>query len=615
MKINSLIINNFQAFEKTEEIKLSDKMNLIIGQNNSGKSSILRSLNFNIANDSHISYEGKKNSPDIIIDIEINSSELLLEIKNGPYKSVIYSPVKSRFSSQGIDDIEDFFRGYDLINFKIKNTPSEFKLENNEYNYFQKKQLTEDDPIEFLTIKNHSGDTYCEFEINYFDKKEDTILFIKNLWNRKFFHFVAERLNTSKCALERTTLLAPNAQNLPSVLHTLRGERGSVLNKIINHLKEIIPSVGNISTVISPDRNDMVEIRVWPTEEMDGLDRSFSLSQSGGGISQVLSILCSIATSDNSIIAIDEIDTFLHPAAVKSLLRIIQTEYQTHQYIITTHSPEVISFSNPDKVLLVRRDGYSSSIEEVKIDDINILRDASNHLGVSMNDVFAAKRIIWVEGQTEEFCFPWIYNEICGKKTPIGTFFTAVVATGSFLEKRKDRELVYKIYQSLTQATSLYTEHPVFSFDAEGLSLVEQSEMNQRSSGSIHFLPRRMLECYVLNPEAIKNLIHEKNEDYRHIESSLVEETIMEFAKERKFLIKDIDPDFSSIDWLKSIDAAKIIKLTIEKLTECTVEFKKTTDVLFLLKNIHLNYPDNLLELSDYVKKLVETQKSINENK
>ena len=44
MRIDRFQIKNYMGFRKTEELSFSPAMNLIVGQNNVGKSSLLRAL-------------------------------------------------------------------------------------------------------------------------------------------------------------------------------------------------------------------------------------------------------------------------------------------------------------------------------------------------------------------------------------------------------------------------------------------------------------------------------------------------------------------------------------------------------------------------------------------
>ena len=231
----------------------------------------------------------------------------------------------------------------------------------------------------------------------------------------------------------------------------LQGERGDVFAQIVGNIREIFPTIGNMS--VTTTKKNEFEIMMWPTERMERTELAFSLDNSGTGVSQVVAILTVTAMFTQAIIVIDEINSFLHPAVAKSLLRIAQTRYNRHQYIITTHSPDVIGGSNAATVHLVRRNGYKSSVERVDLSKVDHFRDLADQLGISMTDVFGAERIIWVEGQTEAICFPYIYTSLYGS-LPRGLIFVPLIATGDFFAKTKRRELVLEIYRSLSAAAS-----------------------------------------------------------------------------------------------------------------------------------------------------------------
>jgi hypothetical protein len=372
----------------------------------------------------------------------------------------------------------------------------------------------------------------------------------------------------------------------------------------MGHLREIFPTVGNLSVRTRPE-NGSFEIRIWPTEAMERVELSFPLNSSGTGVAQVIAILTAIMTVENAVIIIDEINSFLHPAAVKTLLRILQTEYTQHQYIISTHAPEVIGFSNPSTIHLVKRDGYSSSIKRLKLDDVNDLREIADQLGVSMADVFAADRVIWVEGPTEEICFPYLYQAYGGQPLPRGTLITSVAATGDFNRKR-DRKIVYEIYRQLSSATSALLVETVFSFDTEELSNPEKSLMKNEAKGQLLFLPRRHLECYLVDPEAIANLIVAKDPvSIDIVTPETVAEKLTELASEDSFQIPEWKGDLSDDNWLAKVDAAKLIARVTAEISEQRATFNKNKDSLALLKDMLTCRRDSLEPLYDYVTSLV----------
>jgi hypothetical protein len=235
---------------------------------------------------------------------------------------------------------------------------------------------------------------------------------INDVITNSLFSFSAQRFGIGKYPFGRAERLLPNASNLAQILAVLQGERGEIFTEIAGNVREIFPTIANMS-VTTTERSEF-EIMTWPVERMERRELGFSLDSSGTGVSQVVAMLTVMAMFTQAVIVIDEINSFLHPAATKSLLRIAQTRYNKHQYIISTHSPDVIGESNAATVHLVRRAGYESSVERVDLSKVDHFRDLADQLGISMTDVFGAERIIWVEGQTEAICFPYIYTSLCG---------------------------------------------------------------------------------------------------------------------------------------------------------------------------------------------------------
>ena len=274
----------------------------------------------------------------------------------------------------------------------------------------------------------------------------------------------------------------------------------------MRQLREVFSTVGNLSVARSHQNSNNLEIRVWPTEQQSRPELSFSLENCGTGVAQVIAILAVAMTFERAVIVIDEISSFLHPAAAKALLRIIQTHYAQHQYIIATHSPEVLSSGNPATVHVVRRHDYDSVVKRVDLGELDQLRDVADDLGISMTDVFAAERVVWVEGRTEELCFPFIQEKTVGQ-IPRGLIVTPVVATGDFNAKRKRRELIFQIYQRVHQAASPLIKSATFGFDREILTEDEMDGLNWDAGGRLMFLPRRHFECFLLDPAAVAAFI------------------------------------------------------------------------------------------------------------
>ena len=479
MRLRKIRVEGFQSFLDSGDVEFAEGFNLIIGQNNSGKSALLRAMLPTLPDDRHRTpdcwEEFKLSPPKITFTFDGSGVEIHdWALRTG---SNAFFPVMP----QQIDDLTSVMASvFKLASIEV--TAS--RLANSGvtapypshglFEYMAGAQMA----CALMTPNNGQ----LLFQVQY--RTEDTVpdLFW-SAWHQDMFYFVAERLTIGEAPGGHGVRLASNAANLPNVLHTLSSERGDVFKKLVGHVGEIFPTVGNLSVRSIPGSHNF-EIRVWPTNAMKRVELSFPLNSSGTGVAQVIAILTAIMTVENAVVIIDEINSFLHPAAVKALLRILQTEYAHNQYIISTHAPEVIGFSNPKTIHLVKRDGYDSTITRLDLADVNEFREVAEHLGVSMADVFAADRVIWVEGPTEEICFPYLYQALSGRPLPRGTIITSVAATGDFNRKR-DREIVYEVYRRLSSAAATLVVATVFSFDTEELSDTEKGGMVKESNGRL----------------------------------------------------------------------------------------------------------------------------------
>ncbi|AYG64331.1 ATP-dependent nuclease [Rhizobium jaguaris] len=595
MKLRKARIVGFQSFRDSGEIEFSDGTNLIVGQNNAGKSALLRALQPALRDDRHRSPEKWAAAalpvPLVRLDIEISGPELETAlIENG----------------QNFIPIPDEHDAVAYMDQLLKSPKMQISVSHRPGLMFSAPYPGHD---QFAAGTRQSSavvnvsDGNLTFQQIY-NGQDTTALLVHSLWQKSMFYFDPERLTIGESGFAHAPRLAPNANNLPAVLQTLRGDRGDLFDRLVDYLREIFPTVGNLSVRPKPE-NGNSEVRVWPTEAMERVELSFPLNQSGTGVAQVIALLTAVMTVENAVVVIDEVNSFLHPAAVKVLLRILQTAYSHHQYIISTHAPEVIGFSNPSTLNVVKRLGYESSVQKLDLKKVGQFREVAEHLGVAMADVFAADRIIWVEGPTEELCFPLLFQHAAGRPLPRGTLVTSVASTGDFFFKRRDRQLVYEIYSRLGSAVTPLVVKSIFSFDTDDLSQADIDKMTEQSRGKMHFLPRRHFECYLVDPGAIKSFLQEKDpENANQIDRAQVEATLQRLA-DNDFKIPEWKGDIHAEDWLARVDAAKLIDKACTELSQTRVSFNKNRDSLFLLQHICSVHPEAIESLAAYVCNLV----------
>jgi hypothetical protein len=601
VRVKRFRLESYGPFSDSSWIELSSTMNIFVGENNAGKSAVLRSfLGFlpHVPHRSAVEWRTEYLSvPKHSVEIDYSGAELdwTLRSLGGGWFSALRTHM-------GQDD----FKRFALEHFAMPQIESSV-IRSPGQDFADAIPIKSDGTANAYTISFQNG-AWVVASHGGQQPKSGLPEVLSRMWREKVFIFEALRSSPGRMTYAAPGRLDANASSLAVQLNGLQGDSPELFAKLVLHLRSIFPTVGNLSVSAA---DSAFEIRVWPTREQKTRELSFSLDDSGTGLAQAIAILYIAMTMTDAVLVIDEISSYLHPAAAKTLLRILQSSYSQHQYIISTHSPEVLSAGRDAKVFWVRKHDFESTVTEVDLADLLTLREVTGQLGVSMTDVFAADHIVWVEGETEESCFPMLLAE--SGDTTRSVQFIALLATGDFQDKKVKAEKVFQIYERLTSATAPVISKVAFNFDSEGLTQEKKADLDRRSGGRIHFLPRRNLESYLLNPAAIARVIVEAVKDEQVLDHARIEAititTLQELAGDRRYGIPAVPPSFHDGEWLARVDGASLLRDLFWTASGQTLEFRKTTHSVALVKDL-LGRPEKpLAELVAYVSELVSVTK------
>ncbi|MER9277629.1 AAA family ATPase [Mesorhizobium sp. M0522] len=603
MKIERFRDLNYSSFPDTGWISLKPGVNIIVGENNAGKSALLRSIH-TLDDAPHRSlreYRAERLGHSLQ-EVEVSLSGESIEgvlLKN-------VNLVNWAVGENGFRTVERLIKEIIVspnFHFRFRRLPDGM----HRMYYPGEEDLAADNSG--VAMLGRVGDS-----IGYRGKTnsnpDNTRELISAIWNEFVFMFDAQRYGLGRGGFSYPERLSSSANNLAAVLNRIQGERTELFVRLVEHIREIFSTIRNLS--VRPTQQQDLEILVWPIDEREYPELSVGLDRCGTGVAQAIAILTVAMTLEEAVIIVDEISSFLHPAAAKTLLRILQTNYPRHQYIISTHSPEVLSASSPSTVNFVRKIGFESSVTPVDLNNLEDLRQVTGQLGISMTDVFAVERIIWVEGPTEELCFPYIYTQAVAPM-PRSTMFVPVIATGDFSKTGTRLELVLEIYERLSRAATPLVKSVTFGFDLEELSDREKDDLLRRSAGNIHLLPRRHFECYLLDPSAIADLLVAHVPDLSLDETRRqIEERLLELGGAKEFKASKVfNGDLAQRLWLAQVDAAKLIKRVCSEVSGQRFEFAKKVHSLELLKSRMATETGrvDLAELIAYVHELVDGSK------
>ncbi|MBI5053564.1 MAG: AAA family ATPase [Chloroflexi bacterium] len=500
MKISRFHIKNYKSFVESGDISLTSGFNVIVGKNNVGKTALAETLSLQFNSNPHrslktIPIRGMSPIPTSQIEIwfEMEQNEFIDLVKT--FSPKFFIPLPSSINAKTANEMF-----LNAIMNKI-----EIKTVFQDATFISASLPKYGDVVSSSVLGYEIAPSEIQPKVtNVYNVTQELLPFtLAKIIRDRIYFFKAERINLAEDQMGINTSLKANASNLASVLHLLQSKNPARFMRLNELLSTIFPEIKQVT--VPPISNERASILVWaidPNSERD--DLAMSLSESGTGIGQVLAMLYVVITSDHPhIIVIDEPQTFLHPGAIHKLIEILG-QYPQHQYIITTHSPTVVTSANPQTLLLVKKNDAESVVETINVQETQSLRIYLSEIGARLSDVFGADSVLWVEGRTEELCFPLLLSRIA-KHQLLGTTIVGVQQTGDLLGKHA--RAVYEIYTRLSKGQGLLPPAIGFIFDQEGRSPEEQDDLKRQSKDKVHFLPRRMYENYLLNPEAIVSVM------------------------------------------------------------------------------------------------------------
>ena len=168
-----------------------------------------------------------------------------------------------------------------------------------------------------------------------------------------------------------------------------------ISNQIIEPLQEFLPTVRNVQIHIQNERRRIAMRRNTEIIIDDGTPTP--IQQKGDGIKSLtaLAILNIPARVDRvSVVAIEEPESHLHPESARQLYDTIMSLSQTHQIVLTTHSPLFVNRTNLKENIIVN-DGKATPVKKIKE-----IRDV---LGIHISDNLTnAEHVLIVEGEDDK---------------------------------------------------------------------------------------------------------------------------------------------------------------------------------------------------------------------
>lgn len=565
MYLSKICVKNYKSFRDSGDIEFKPGINIIVGQNNSGKTALLEAF--------EISTPSKPNVK--LRDISKQSqTELTISISSEDTKFFPDKVVLPQDSGKNTVNVESLFNSFFSKGGEIKDVRIEGNHDLSDVLYPTEKGNNLAYILErFINAGNEIY--YRHTSLTGSDK-----CFWNNLFDdfaNKTYRFKAERPNLGVSSKGVSTDLDSVGSLLAQVLLNLQSRNRSLYDSYIEHIRQVLPSIKWVSSfpIQGGEKN---ETMVWTLSEKE--EDAIPLSECGTGIGQVLAILYVVVTSkEPRIILIDEPNSFLHPAASKKLIQILN-EFPQHQYFISTHSPEIVTASIPATITMLRYEDGETKIEQIDLSNADGVKSVFKDLGIEPATFAFANHILWVEGPTEAESFKLILKDLGIQNIVIKpTVASTLRQTGARFQNVRH---IFNLHKEISGTNSVISPNMTILLDREiGKERENADLVREFGEKEFNFIPRAMYENYLIDAEAITSIllfakgtenyaqkleiITNKETPLEIEEHEISVETVSNWIQDKKDTKEFLPPklqneeELSDSDWLINVDGAKLL--------------------------------------------------------
>lgn len=433
MILDKLSVKNFKSLKDIDSINFND-LTTIIGENDSGKTSIIEFIEIMLTNKvpgelEYGKYSKHEYSEEIVGIVEFSLSEEEINIlekyldknnkliikkifnKNSVYetnvKTILYKDERfNRYKSMNAGELITLLEEYGLENRSNKN----LRIQSiDEYLNNNEVELEEDwKIINFSEVKDYLP-TIIKYGVDDYVNPDNLIYKALKL---KFTDILYKKDIDGKKILKD--------EKLKEIIGSIEKSINEISNDLLPVARKINPSIKKIN--LDPDIDLSNGLRSTPitiTEE-NGIEQYLNNFGQGTKKRMCMSIMewedNFIDNNENVIKIYDEPDNNLHIEAQRKLFKTIKNSCKKNgQAIICTHSPFIMDVSPVKSIRLVQRNERGiTNVDYIKYDDDvkEFIDNMCKELGISNSHIFLEKCFFIVEGESEMNFFPIIYKNL-----------------------------------------------------------------------------------------------------------------------------------------------------------------------------------------------------------
>ena len=470
--IKNMCFQGYKSYKKFEDSFIPGicDFNVIIGKNNTGKTSFIDMLDFVINPQEFI--QKYKVSPELQLLVPLDGDHIEAGFHKGMGGGHIccdHYVYGSRFIGS---DLPLLFSG----------------------------ETVKTDP---LFAENYEIQKYWQIVANSY----------KGAWRRyKVLRLSAERdicpeIENRNLVLQNNGVGASNL--IRGFINQVGYDEHLIEDTLLEHLNYIMGNDASFSRIQIQQKLDE-ESATWEIFLEEKESGRFALSQSGSGLKTIILVLLNLLVIPHlpenkdkiCIFAFEELENNLHPALQRRLFEYLY-RFATNQHIpvfLTTHSHIAIDLfcSRPGaQVLHVTKENHQSSIKQAAtfFDKKAILDD----LCVKASDLFQSNGIIWVEGPSDRIYINQWLKVFCDSKYQEGKDFQYLYYGGRLLSHYSAEDIEHKINILTTNHNSAI----VIDSDKKNA----RTDINTTKQRIAREFKNRKMFCWITEGKEIENYL------------------------------------------------------------------------------------------------------------
>jgi len=434
MILKKIILENFRGY-KNIEVEFDNKLNVIIGQNDIGKSTILEALEIFFNNETV-----KIDISDYSVFANNNTMSIGCVFEIEKDKEYIIDTIPTNLENEYLlnkDGLLEIHQIWDCSKGKLTasslkveltaNYPKEFKKPLSTLKIDPLRKLLADDYADRLNVDEVKKNTSSEirqaiYSVTETDDLEQISIPLskddgKKIWESlkkelpNYFLFQSDRLNKDSDKEVQQPLKAITQSAIDEVIDELEAIKKIIEEKATQIGKDTIKKLEEMNPEIAKVLNPDISNKAWDSlfSFSFNTDDGIPVNKRGSGIRRLILLNYFRAEAErkntrnrNIIYAIEEPETSQHPnhqnMLIKALMELSQKE--KNQLIITTHTPEIAKIVKDENLIFIEKIEGQAQINrsETKLNEI------AKTLGVMP---YLSRLVICVEG---EFDIKFIKN-------------------------------------------------------------------------------------------------------------------------------------------------------------------------------------------------------------